>query len=361
MYINSLSLKNFRNYENTKIFFNENINIIYGKNAQGKTNILEAIYLCSTSKSHRTNNIKELIKFNKNEAHVTVDINKNNINEIIDVHIKKNSKKSIAINKLPINKLNELLGVMKIIIFSPEDLGLIKNGPKERRRFIDLELSQMSPLYYYYLKNYYLVLKQRNNLLKEIKKQNDLFDQLEVWNIQLIKYGKEIIKHRQIFIDEINPYFKKNHFKISNGKENNSIYYEKNVEIDEFEKRINNNIKYDISLGSTSVGPHKDDLRFEIDGIDIRKYGSQGQQRTAALSLKLSEIELINNNGDEKPILLLDDVLSELDESRQSYLINNINNIQTIITCTGIEDFINSSIKFENMIKIDNGTVIQNL
>lgn len=357
MYINSLSLKNFRNYKDTKIFFNDNINIIYGKNAQGKTNILEAIYLCSTSKSHRTSNIKELINFDEDEAHITVDIKKKYINDIIDVHIRKNGKKSIAINKLPISKINELFGVMKIIIFSPEDLGLIKNGPKERRRFIDLELSQINTLYYYYLKKYYLVLKQRNNLLKEIRKKNDFFDQLEAWDIQLIKYGKEIINQRQIFIDEINPYFRKNHFDISNEKEDCSIFYEKNVEIDDFEKKINSNKKYDIILGSTSIGPHKDDLSFLINGMDIRKFGSQGQQRTAALSLKLSEIELIKKSGEEKPILLLDDVLSELDEIRQSYLINNIKDIQTIITCTGIEDFINNNINIKNMIMVKDGMV----
>ncbi|PKM51086.1 MAG: DNA replication/repair protein RecF [Firmicutes bacterium HGW-Firmicutes-7] len=359
MYIQSLTLKNFRNYEDTKILFNNHINIIYGKNAQGKTNILEALYLCSTSKSQRTANMRELIMFNQEEAHVAVEIFKDNQIQIIDVHLKKNNKKSIAINKVSIRKLNELFGVMKIIMFSPEDLGLIKNGPKERRRFIDLELCQMNPLYYHYLKSYYLVLKQRNNLLKEIKKNSSAIDQLDAWDIQLIEYGKYIMKYRKIFIDELNPYFNSNHYEISGQSEKSNILYERNVEIDLFEKKLKKNIKYDIAIGSTSVGPHKDDLRFEINGVDIRKYGSQGQQRTAALSLKLSEIELIKNLGEDKPILLLDDVLSELDESRQNYLIQNIKDIQTIITCTGIEDFINSKIKIENMIKIEKGTWIQ--
>ncbi|PKM93800.1 MAG: DNA replication/repair protein RecF [Firmicutes bacterium HGW-Firmicutes-1] len=359
MYIKSISLKNFRNYEDTKILFDDHINIIYGKNAQGKTNILEAIYLCSTSKSHRTSNIKELILFHQEEAHITVEIVKDNQIKLIDVHLRKNNKKSIAINKVSIRKLNELFGVMKIIMFSPEDLGLIKNGPKERRRFIDLELCQINPIYYHHLKSYYLVLKQRNNLLKTIKKNSSYMDQLEVWDLQLVEYGKHIMKHRQIFIDELNPYFQSNHYKISGECENSNIFYERNVEIDQFEKKLFKNIQYDISIGSTSVGPHKDDLKFEINGIDIRKYGSQGQQRTAALSLKLSEIELIKTLGEDNPILLLDDVLSELDEMRQSYLIENIKDIQTIITCTGIEDFINSKIKIENMIKIENGSWVQ--
>jgi DNA replication and repair protein RecF len=178
MYIKSLTLKNYRNYDEVEIHFNDHINIIYGKNAQGKTNILEALYLCATAKSHRTSNVKELIQFNSEEAHIKVEIINSSHNDTIDVHLKKNNKKSIAINKMTIRKFNELFGTMRIILFSPEDLGLIKNGPKERRRFIDLELCQIDPLYYYYLKHYYLVLKQRNNLLKMIKKNVELKDQL---------------------------------------------------------------------------------------------------------------------------------------------------------------------------------------
>lgn len=359
MHIKSLSLKNFRNYDEAQIEFNDHINIIYGKNAQGKTNILEALYLCATSKSHRTTNSKEMIQFDQDESHVAVHLMRDQVEEKIDVHLKKNNKKGIAVNKIPIKKLSELFGIMKIIIFSPEDLGLIKNGPKERRRFMDIELCQINPLYYYYLKNYHQVLKQRNNLLKEVKKNPSSQDQLEVWDLQLIQYGHQVMKHRDLFIQELNPFFTSNHFNISGQKERSTIFYEKNTEADDFEKRLNKNRSYDIMTGSTSVGPHKDDMRFEINGIDIRKYGSQGQQRTAALSLKLSEIELIKQNGDENPILLLDDVLSELDDLRQSYLIHNIKNIQTIITCTGIEDFINSEIKMDNMIKIEGGKVFQ--
>lgn len=359
MYIKSLTLKNYRNYDEVEIHFNDHINIIYGKNAQGKTNILEALYLCATAKSHRTSNIKELIQFNSEEAHINVEIIKSSHNDTIDVHLKKNNKKSIAINKMPIRKFNELFGTMRIILFSPEDLGLIKNGPKERRRFIDLELCQIDPLYYYHLKHYYLVLKQRNNLLKMIKKNLELKDQLEAWDVQLIEHGKHIIKHRQRFINELNPYFINKHGEISGNNEISSMTYEKNVEIDQFEKKLLSQAAYDISIGSTSVGPHKDDIKFEINGVDIRKYGSQGQQRTAALSLKLSEIEYIKKNGEETPILLLDDVLSELDDQRQSHLFNHINDIQTIITCTGIEDFVNSKIDINHTIYIENGRWIK--
>lgn len=360
MYIHSLTLNNFRNYEETKIFFNDHINIIYGQNAQGKTNILEALYLCATAKSHRTSNIKELIKFESEEAHVNVEIIKENNIDIIDVHLKKNNKKTIAINKMPIRKFNELFGTLRIILFSPEDLGLIKNGPKERRRFLDLELCQISPIYYYHLKHYYLILKQRNNLLKMIKKNEEFKDQLEAWDIQLIQHGKNIITQRQKFINELNPYFKNKHNEIAGSNEVSHMIYEKNVDEEDFEKKLIRQIAYDITMGSTSVGPHKDDISFEINNVDIRKYGSQGQQRTAALSLKLSEIEYIKSNGEDTPILLLDDVLSELDEQRQKHLFNHIKDIQTIITCTGIEDFINANVEIENMIYIKNGEWIKN-
>lgn len=355
MFIRSLTLQNYRNYENTKINFNDHINIIYGKNAQGKTNILEALYLCATSKSHRTSNVKELIKFNQDEGHVNVELVKDGHLEIIDVHLKKNNKKSIAVNKLPVRKFNELFGTMRIILFSPEDLGLIKNGPKDRRKFVDLELCQINPMYYHHLKNYYLVLKQRNNLLKMVKKNISLKDQLEGWDVQLIDHGKNIIKYRQNFIDDLNPFFTNKHNQIAGDVESCIMIYEKNVELDEFQNKLMRQVSYDISIGATSVGPHKDDIKFEINGVDIRKYGSQGQQRTAALALKLSEIEFIKENYDQTPILLLDDVLSELDEHRQSHLINYITDIQTIITCTGIEDFVNSNIRIENTIHIKNG------
>lgn len=361
MYIKNLLVKNFRNYEEARIDFSKNINIIYGKNAQGKTNILEALYLCATSKSQRTNNSKEMIRFNNDEAHITVNFVKSDIEDQIDLHLKKNNKKSISLNKIPIKKLSELFGIIKIVIFSPEDLGLIKNGPKERRKFIDIELCQINSLYYYYLKNYHQALKQRNNLLKEIKKNNYGLDQLDVWDIQLIDYGLKVMKYREEFINELNPYFINNHYQISGKKEKSSLFYEKNILEEVFKDKLIKNRNYDIITGSTSVGPHKDDIRFEINGVDIRKYGSQGQQRTAALSLKLSEIKLMEENSGESPILLLDDVLSELDDLRQNYLIHHIENIQTIITCTGIEDFIKNNIRIDHLIKVENGIIIKNV
>lgn len=357
MYIKTLSLKDYRNYTQAVVNFTNGINILYGKNAQGKTNILEAIYLCATSKSHRTSNDKELINLNKNETHIHLVVNKHHIDESIDIHIRKNNRKGIAINKNPIKKLNELLGIINVIIFSPEDLGLIKNGPKERRRFINIELCQLDNIYYYNLQQYHKILKQRNNLLKKVKKSNKIDDTINIWDSQLVKYGKEIIYRRQEFIQNLNKIMKKIHYDISGNTENLEIRYEKNITMDSFEQKLIDNINKDIKFGSTSVGPHRDDIMFLVNGIDIRKYGSQGQQRTAALSLKLSEIELVRDKIDDTPILLLDDVLSELDYNRQRYLINSLHDIQTIITCTGVEDYINNKITIGKLYEVSEGKV----
>jgi DNA replication and repair protein RecF len=357
MYIKTLSLKDYRNYTQAVVNFTDGVNILYGKNAQGKTNILEAIYLCATSKSHRTSNDKELINLNKNETHIHLAVNKHDIDESIDIHIRKNNRKGIAINKNPIKKLNELLGIINVIIFSPEDLGLIKNGPKERRRFINIELCQLDNIYYYNLQQYHKILKQRNNLLKKVKTLHKIDDTINIWDAQLVKYGKAIINRRQEFIQNLNEIMKKIHYDISGNTENLEIKYEKNVTIDLFEQKLLNNINKDIKFGSTSVGPHRDDIMFLVNGIDIRKYGSQGQQRTAALSLKLSEIELVKDKIDDTPILLLDDVLSELDYNRQRYLINSLHDIQTIITCTGVEDYINNKITIGKLYEVSEGQV----
>ncbi|MCT4545078.1 MAG: DNA replication/repair protein RecF [Vallitalea sp.] len=357
MFIKTLSLKDYRNYLQSEVNFSSGINILFGKNAQGKTNIIEAIYLCATSKSHRTSNDKELINLNKNESHIKLVISKQGIDENIDIHLKKNNRKGIAINKNPIKKLNELLGVMNVIIFSPEDLGLIKNGPRERRRFINIELCQLDSIYYYNLQQYNKILQQRNNLLKKMKKNNKIDKTISIWNNQLSIYGSKLIAQRQEFINNLNLIIQKIHSDISGNKENLTLKYEKNVSDIDFIQKLESNINKDIKFGSTSVGPHRDDIMFLINGIDIRKYGSQGQQRTAALSLKLSEIKLVMEKIDDTPILLLDDVLSELDEDRQKYLIQSLVDIQTIITCTGIEDYIKNSINIGRLYKVSKGNV----
>lgn len=340
MHVKKLSLKNYRNIQFLEVELKNGVNIFYGNNAQGKTNLLESIYICATGRSHRTHIDKELIKFNETDAHIRAEINNDNITDKIDIHLKRDSKKGIAINNLTINKLGELFGILNVVIFSPEDLNLIKLGPMERRKFIDMELCQINKVYYYNLGQYHKILKQRNALLKKILKDKSLKDTLFIWDKQLIEFGKKIIEIRKEFIYKINKISKKIHLEITEEKEDLEIKYKPSVTIEEFEEKLEKSLEKDILYTSTSYGPHKDDIIFLINNINVRDFGSQGQQRTASLSTKLAEINLIKEEKGVLPILLLDDVLSELDKSRQKYLISNIKNIQVIITCTGVEDII---------------------
>lgn len=359
MKIKSIALKNFRNYDYLSLELDNGINIFYGDNAQGKTNILEAIYISATSKSHRTNQDKELINFNNEEAHVRIIVNKNELDQKIDIHLKKNKRKGVALNGLPINKISNLFGIVNVIFFSPEDLSIIKDGPKQRRKFIDLELCQLDKIYYYNLQQYYKTLKQRNNLLKQYKINKLVIKEtIDLWNKQLIDYGNNIIDQRNIFINKLNVIINDIHKKLTGNKEDIKIKYEANCTKEDFLIKLEKNIDKDIKTTTTNYGPHRDDISFVINGIDIRKYGSQGQQRTAALSLKLSEIEFVKHIIKDEPILLLDDVLSELDTKRQQYLLNNIKSIQTIITCTGLDEFINKNLKINKIFKIKGGKIV---
>lgn len=358
MIIQSIKLENFRNYNSLDISFRDGTNILYGDNAQGKTNILEAIYLSGTTKSHKASKDREIIKFNNDESHIRTIILKNSIEYKIDIHLRKNKTKGIAINQIPIKKASDLFGIVNFVFFSPEDLNIIKNGPSERRRFIDLELCQLDKLYLHNLTKYNKIVNQRNKLLRDIPYQSDLRDTLSVWDLQLVNYGVKIIERRRLFIDQMNEIVYGIHKNLSGGKEELVIQYEQNVSEDLFMEKLSRNIEKDIKIKTTSVGPHRDDLNFMNKDMDIRKYGSQGQQRTAALSLKLSEIELVKKIINDKPILLLDDVLSELDSNRQNYLLNSINNTQTLITCTGLDEFINNRISIDKIYQVKDGTVI---
>lgn len=357
MFIKSLELENFRNYEALKIEFNKGTNILYGDNAQGKTNILEAIYLSSTTKSHKGSKDKDIVHFEKEEAHIRTQIEKNGIVEKVDMHLRKNKTKGIAINNRKIKKAADLLGILNVVLFSPEDLGIIKNGPADRRRFVDMELCQLDKFYLYNLNNYNKIINQRNKLLKDMYMSPSLKDTLEVWDSQLVTYGIQIIERRNSFIDQLNEIIKEIHNKLSGGKEDIFIRYDFDVSPEEFEESLKNSQNKDMKFKQTSVGPHRDDIVFLIGGIDIRKFGSQGQQRTAALSLKLSEIEIVKEITKETPVLLLDDVLSELDSSRQNYLLNSIGEIQTIITCTGLDEFVNNRFEINKIFKIISGKV----
>ena len=359
MKLKSLKLKNYRNYDSLNINLDENTNIFSGDNAQGKTNILESIYMGSTSKSHRSAKDREIIKFNEEESHIEMILEKNGIELCIDMHLKKNSPKGIAINKIPIRRATELFGTINTVFFSPEDLNIIKNGPAERRRFIDLELSQLDKIYLNDLSNYNRIINQRNKLLKDSFENKSLLETLEIWDIQLVKYGNKVIKRREKFIDELNNIIKSIHFTLSGGKEILKINYEKSTGHYSLEECLEKNKKRDIKMKSTSIGPHRDDICFLINDIDIRKYGSQGQQRTAALSLKMAEIELVKKIIKDTPILLLDDVLSELDKNRQTYLLENIHNIQTLITCTGVDEFVKNRFHIDKVFCVENGMIIK--
>ena len=358
MFIESIELKNYRNYQELHMDFSSGTNILYGDNAQGKTNVLEAVYVCSTTKSHRSSKDKEMIQFGENESHIKLQVRKNDVPYRIDMHLKRSKAKGIAVNGIPIKKASELFGIVNVVFFSPEDLNIIKNGPSERRRFIDLELCQLNKLYVHSLVQYNKVIIQRNKLLKELAFKPEYESTLDVWDIQMVQYGKEVMRCRQEFICHLNGMITEIHRKLSGEKEVLMVAYEPNVSIDEFDSAVKKSRIQDIRQKTTLVGPHRDDISFHINGIDIRKFGSQGQQRTAALSLKLAEIELVRSIVHDYPVLLLDDVLSELDSSRQNHLLAGIDHIQTLITCTGLDEFVNHRFPIDKIFKVIDGKVV---
>lgn len=358
MFIESIELENYRNYNQLHMEFSPGTNILYGDNAQGKTNILEAVYVCCTTKSHRGSKDREMIHFDREESHIKLKLRKDEVPYRIDMHLKKNRAKGIAINGVPIRKASELFGIVNVVFFSPEDLNLIKNGPAERRRFIDLELCQLNKLYVHSLVQYNRILLQRNKLLKELFMKPEFEETLDIWDMQLVQYGKELMKDRERFVTQLNGLIEGIHRQLSGNKELLSISYEPHVAAEEFETALKRSRRQDMKQKTTLTGPHRDDISFFVNGIDIRKFGSQGQQRTAALSLKLAEIELVRQLVKDYPILLLDDVLSELDSSRQNHLLSEIKHIQTMITCTGLDDFINNRFHIDQIFKVIEGTVI---
>lgn len=357
MIIKSIELQNFRNYEDLNISFDEGTNIFYGDNAQGKTNILEAAYLSGTTKSHKCSKDKEMIRFGEQEAHIRTVVVKKDKEYQIDMHLKNNRSKGIAINKVPIKKASELFGILNMVFFSPEDLNIIKNGPAERRRFLDSELCQLDKIYLSDLTTYNKILNQRNKLLKDMVYRPDLKDTLPVWDMQLVETGRKIIRRRKQFVDELNEIVHDIHYRISGEKEDLLLQYEPSIEDIFFEDELSRVKERDMRQCMTSVGPHRDDLLFSIGEVDIRKFGSQGQQRTSALSLKLSEIELVKRSIHDTPVLLLDDVLSELDSNRQNYLLNSIHDTQTLITCTGLDEFVKNRFQINKIFKVVQGTV----
>jgi DNA replication and repair protein RecF len=333
MWIKELKLNNFRNYENKKINFEENINIFYGENAQGKTNIIEAIFLGSMGKSFRTNNEKELIKFNKNNFSIEINFKKSDRDGNIKIELI--NKKNIYLNNIKLKKLSELLGNINIVIFTPDDINILKDGPQKRRRFLDIMISQLRPNYMHILNLYLKTLEQRNNYLRQIKLENKNPELLDIWDEKLSEYADKIFEYRNEFIEKIKNKIINIHKDITENKEEIKIEYISECKNrKEFLKLLKERRKLDIIKGYTTKGIHRDDFVIYINEKQVNIYGSQGQHRTAILSLKLSELQVIYDEIGEYPILLLDDFMSELDEKRRKSFLENIKNIQVIITCT---------------------------
>ena len=357
MIIKSIELADYRNYGCLSLEVDRGTNILYGDNAQGKTNILEAIFVAATTKSHRGAKDREIVAFGKEEAHIRTYLEKEAVETRVDMHLRKSKSKGIAIDGQKIKKAADLMGLCNVVFFSPEDLGIIKNGPAERRRFVDMELCQLDSLYLYNLNHYNRIVNQRNKLLKDMYMNPDLKETLGVWDMQLASFGSKIIQRRKLFGEQLNEIIYGIHRKLSGDREELAVHYEPDVEAEDFEEKLRANQDRDIRAKMTSVGPHRDDFSFIIGDIDIRRFGSQGQQRTAALSLKLSEIELVKKIAKDAPILLLDDVLSELDSNRQNYLLGSIGDIQTIITCTGLDEFVKHRFEINKVYQVSEGTV----
>ncbi len=357
MIIKSIELADYRNYDSLIMEFDRGTNILYGDNAQGKTNILEAIFVAATTKSHKGSKDKEIVHFEKEEGHIRAYLEKEGVETRIDMHLRKNKSKGIAIDGQKIKKAAELIGLCNVVFFSPEDLGIIKNGPGERRHFVDMELCQLDSLYLHNLNHYNKIVNQRNKLLKDIWLNPSLKETLSIWDMQLVSFGNQLIQRRRLFVEQLNEIIFHIHKKLSGEKEEIRISYEPDVEEEEFEQKLLYNRERDLKAKATSVGPHRDDFSFMVGDVDIRKYGSQGQQRTAALSLKLSEIELVKKITEDTPVLLLDDVLSELDSNRRNFLLDSIGEIQTIITCTGLEEFVNHRFEMNKVYHVSEGKV----
>ena len=356
MIIKSLDLESFRNYDRLHLDFSPGTTILYGQNAQGKTNILEAVSLIASSRSHRGAKDREMIKKDAEESHIKLIAEKNQIEFRIDMHLKSAGHRGIAVNSVPVRRSIDYIGTLKCVIFSPEDLQLVKEGPQLRRRFIDTELCQLDKIYLDALVRYRKALDQRNQLLKDISFEPSLYDTLDIWDEQLAESGREIINRRSEFIKELSEITEPVYAGLSGGKESLKLSYEPDVYADEFAETLYKNRSRDLKNKVTGNGPHRDDVAFDLDGMDARIYGSQGQQRTCVLALKLAELELVKQRAGENPVLLLDDVMSELDAERQNDLLKSIRGVQTLITCTGIEDFISHGFNADEIYRISQGT-----
>lgn len=369
MHIKQLDIKNFRNYDSLSVPFENKVNVIIGENAQGKTNLMEAIYVLAMAKSHRSSNDKELIHWDKEYAKIEGWIEKKNNTIPLELIITKNGKKAKC-NHLEQVRLSQYIGNINVVMFAPEDLNLVKGSPSVRRRFIDMEIGQVSPIYLHDISQYQKVLHQRNQYLRllQSKKQTD-YMMLDIYTEQLIELAVKVMAKRIEFIQLLQEWAKSIHMSISRGLENLEIHYKTSIDVSEedglskmvnaYQEKFITMKEKEVERGVTLLGPHRDDLIFKVNGRDVQIYGSQGQQRTTALSVKLAEIELIKNEMGEFPVLLLDDVLSELDDYRQSHLLSTIQGkVQTFVTTTSIDGINHETMKNANIYKVSKGQLI---
>ncbi|MHA6252971.1 DNA replication/repair protein RecF [Oceanobacillus sp. CAU 1775] len=370
MHIKELSLKNFRNYDELDIVFDDKVNVIIGENAQGKTNLMEAIHCLAFTKSHRTSKEKELIQWDKEYAKIEGSVTKRNQSIPLEIIISSKGKKA-KINHLEQRRLSDYIGAVNVVMFAPEDLMLVKGSPQARRRFIDMELGQIQAMYLYHLAQYQKILKQRNSLLKQLQRRKVDVNQttmLEVLTEQLIGHAAIILKKRFNFLELLRKWAASIHYQISHELENLEIKYDTSIQVSEedteeqivtaYQDKFSSIQDKEMERGTTLAGPHRDDLIFYVNGKNVQTYGSQGQQRTTALSLKLAEIELIHNEVGEYPILLLDDVLSELDDFRQSHLLNTIQGkVQTFVSTTSVDGINHETLKKAELFHVANGVV----
>ncbi|MRH44411.1 DNA replication/repair protein RecF [Aquibacillus halophilus] len=369
MHIHQLTLKNFRNYDQMQVKFDDKINVIIGENAQGKTNLMEAIYVLAFSKSYRTPKDKELIQWEQEYAKIEGSVNKRKRNFPLEIIFSPKGKKA-KLNHIEQRRLSDYIGALNVVMFAPEDLNLVKGSPQVRRRFIDMEIGQIQPIYIYHLGQYIRILKQRNHLLKSLQRNRSADrTMLHVLTEQLIEHAAAIIERRFKFLNLLRKWANPIHQGISRGLEHLEIMYNASIDVseeDNREKIVNiYNLKFseledrEVERGSTLIGPHRDDLLFYVNGKDVQTYGSQGQQRTTALSLKLAEIELIHSEVGEYPILLLDDVLSELDDYRQSHLLHTIQGkVQTFVSTTSVDGIKHETLNKAEIFRIENGIIL---
>lgn len=359
MYIKSLQILNFRNYKNLNVRLCPNVNVFMGDNAQGKTNVIEAMYYCGFAKSHRTNKDRELINWSEDKAFIRLDVHKDRLDKVIDIKILKDGKRAISVNSIKINKIGELIGTFNVVMFSPEDLKIVKESPGVRRRFMDMELSQLNSRYYHNLVQYNKILNERNTVLKNRNLDESILD---IYDIQLSQYGEYIIKARLKYLENLNKHSAEIHKDITSGKEDITFNYISTVkDLENIQESmlalLEQNRRKDIEKKVTSIGPHRDDFSILLNGIDAKAYGSQGQQRTSVLTIKFASLKIIKEITGEFPVLLLDDVLSELDFNRKRYVLSSIKNIQTIITCTGIEDLTNYLDENSKVFRVSDGVI----